>query len=112
MKSIKKIFHFNELKKNGKRYRKRFFDLVVTKCEEYENQDFGMTVITSKKIGNAIKRNKIRRWIKEYFRKSESSILKNFNYLVITKFGIIDYGREKIWQDIKDVIEKFREENL
>ena len=112
VKSIRKYCHFKELKKSGKRYKKQFFDLIVTQCNEYKNEDFGLAVITSKKIGKAVKRNKTRRWIKEYFRKPEISILKNFNYLVITKPGIVDYKRENILSDIEDVLEKFRENNL
>ena len=112
MKSIRSFNQFKELKKNGKRFRKSFFDLIVVKKDTYGNRDFGLAVITSKKIGNAVKRNKIRRWIKEYFRMSDHSIPLNINYLIITKPGIFEYGRDNILKDLKNGIEKIRKEYL
>ncbi|MBC8527770.1 MAG: ribonuclease P protein component [Candidatus Cloacimonetes bacterium] len=108
MKSIRRYYQFKEFRENGKRFRKSFFDLIVVKKDIYRNRDFGLAVITSKKIGNAVKRNKIRRWIKEYFRKSKNCIPFNTDYLVITKPGIFEYGHENIIRDLKNAIERIR----
>ncbi len=110
MKSIRKNRQFKQFKEDGKRYNKRFFSLVVVKNNDYDKTDFGLAVITSKKIGNAVKRNKIRRWIKEYFRRIENFIPFNINYLIVTKPGIFEYGRDNILKDIKNGIEKIRKE--
>lgn len=110
VKSIRNYYQFKELRKNGKRFKKSFFDLIVLKSDIYGNKDFGLAVITSKKVGNAVKRNKIRRWINEYFRRLENCIPFNINYLIVTKPGIFEYGRDNILKDIKNGIEKIRKE--
>ena len=112
MKNIRKHYQFKEFRKKGHRFKKSFFDLIVLKSDIYGNKDFGLAVITSKKIGNAVKRNKIRRWIKEYFRKPENYIPFNINYLIITKPGIFEYDRDNILKDLKNGIEKIRKEYL
>lgn len=109
MKSIRRNRQFKRFKENGKRYNKRFFSLIIVKNNDYGKTDFGLAVIISKKIGNAVRRNKIRRWIKEYFRKSKNRIPFNIDYLVITKTGIFEYGRENIIRDLENAIEKIRE---
>lgn len=114
VKSIRRNRQFKQFKENGKRYNKRFFSLVVVKNNDYGKTSpiqsgIGLAVITSKKIGNAVKRNKIRRWIKEYFRKSKNRIPFNIDYLVITKPGIFEYGYENIIRDLENAIEKIRE---
>ena len=109
VKGIRRNRQFKQFKENGKRYNKRFFNLVMVKNNDYGKSDFGLAVIISQKIGNAVKRNIIRRWIKEYFRKSKNCIPFNTDYLVITKPGIFEYGRENIIRDLKNAIERIRE---
>jgi ribonuclease P protein component len=110
VKSIRKNRQFKQFKENGKRYNKKFFSLVVVKSDDYNKSDFGLAVITSKKIGKAVIRNKVRRWIKGFFRNPENYVPCGFNYLVITRSGIFAYGYKKIWEDLINVIDKIRKD--
>lgn len=112
MKSIRKQKEFDNLRKNGKRYKQTILDLVVAKTEGIscsDKKDFKLAVITSKRIGNAVKRNKVRRWIKEWFRQTEYNILLGTNYLVITKKGIYQAGRETIIRELKDALTEYKQ---
>lgn len=109
MKRIRKQKEFDNLRKFGKKYKNGNLDLVVAKPDKYsslDENDFGLAVITSKRIGNAVERNQVRRWIKEWFRQTNFQIKPNLNYLVITKTGIVAAGREKIIKELKNVLKK------
>lgn len=80
------------------------------KCAESNEQDFRLAVITTKKIANAVNRNKIKRWIREYIRQSELSIPPNLCYLFISKRGILQLGRNIIIQDINEVFTKVQQD--
>ena len=47
-----------------------------------------MAVVVSKKIGNAVERNKIKRWIRELFRRNKTSLNSHLDMLIIAKKGI------------------------
>lgn len=104
MKSIRKKSDFEKFRNQGKRYDLPYISLVVVENDAYED-DFGLAVITSKKIGKAVQRNKVRRWIKEFFRQNRSLIPADMDYLVIAKKGIFEYGYKNIWQDLKKMVE-------
>lgn len=107
MEKINKRKQFNDLKK-GFCIRKKFFLLQIAPRDDKE-ENFGLAIITGKKIGNAVKRNKIRRWIKEFFRQESLLIPNFFNYLVITRKGIFNYGRDNIIIDLKNAIKETKQ---
>jgi ribonuclease P protein component len=47
-------------------------------------------VIVSKKIGNAVYRNRLKRIFREIFRLNQLRLKSNFDYLIVTKPGIVD----------------------
>ncbi|MGC9337127.1 MAG: ribonuclease P protein component [Candidatus Cloacimonadia bacterium] len=104
MKPIRKKSDFEKFRNQGKRYDLPFISLVVVENDSYED-DFGLAVITSKKIGKAVQRNKVRRWIKEFFRQNHLLIPTDKDYLVIAKKGIFEYDYKNIWEDLKKIIE-------
>lgn len=111
MKNLRKQKEFDNLRTHGKRYKQKYLDIVVAYPDEnskIEKDDFGLAVITGKIIGNAVKRNKVRRWIKEWFRQTDFSIRPALNYLVITKKGIYKSGRKAIIKELKNALEKIK----
>jgi len=111
VKRIRKQKEFDNLRENGKRFKSKHLDIIVVKPDNYtklNQDDYGLAVITSKKIGNAVKRNKIRRWIKEWFRQTNYPVKTRLNYLVITKNHIYQSGRDTIIKEIKNALEKIK----
>ena len=80
--------------KKGKRYKGKNFILIYLSRET----DFSrMAVIVSKKIGNAVVRNKIKRRMRALFRTNKERIKGSFDLIFIVKKEI----REANWQTIK-----------
>jgi ribonuclease P protein component len=105
MKPIRKKLEFDRFRNQGKRYDFPYISVVIAENDAYKKNDFGLAVITSRKIGKAVQRNKVRRWIKEFFRQNHSVIPPNIDYLVIAKKGIVEYGYKNIWRDLEETIE-------
>jgi len=64
----------------------------------------GLTV--SKKIGNAVKRNLVRRWIYEAFRLYEPQLKTGYNIVIVAKSAALDSDFHKIHRTIGGVLKK------
>ncbi len=104
MKRITSQAEFNKLRKYGIRTRTQYFDLVS--CAVDNGNDFGLSVIVSKKVANAVKRNKVKRWIKNFAHTHTDLFHSNALYLVITKRGIYDSGRDNIYNELERILEE------
>ena len=91
---IKKKSDFTALYKKGNRYRGRYFILV------YLSNDLTFSrigVVASKKIGNAVERNKAKRWARALFRQHKELLAGSLDLIVITKQDI----KEATWLSLQ-----------
>lgn len=65
---------------------------------------FGITV--SKKIGNAVKRNKVRRRIYEAFRQYEPSLKLGFDIVIVAKASATDAEFDRYYRVIGGMLKK------
>ncbi|BBO84005.1 ribonuclease P protein component [Desulfosarcina ovata subsp. sediminis] len=79
---LKKSKEYNALSKHGKRYHEADFIIIYKKNNELNNR-LGITV--SKKVGNAVKRNRIKRIIREYFRNNKILLPLKLDINIIAK---------------------------
>ena len=96
---IKKNYEFKILFSKGKFYHGEFIHMYIKQTNQDINK-FGIAV--SKKQGKAVKRNHIKRLIRENYKNFESSIKTGTNILVIINKN----------KDIKDISFKQIEENF
>ena len=97
----------NLLKKNKitNKYVTIFFGILKNKDDKKLNISF----VTKKKIGNAVKRNKIKRRLKNIFNNAvkKISIKYNYSYLVIAKPTMLDNDylniKETLFQSFKKI---------
>ena len=82
---IKKQKDFIALYKKGKRYRGKYFILIYFPNELNFSR---FAVVASKKTGNAVKRNRIKRRIRELFRRNKHLIIIPMDLIVIAKAEI------------------------
>lgn len=82
---IKKKKDFLFLYRKGTRVRTRFFNII------YHENGAGfsrLAVVVSRKIGKAVVRNKIKRWVRELFRRNKGLIPFPLDMLVVATRGV------------------------
>lgn len=77
---------FENVLKNGKLLKCKFFTLKILK-NNLEYPRLGIRI--NKKIGNAVKRNKIKRMIKEIFRMNKNEFNENIDIVLIPYSNIL-----------------------
>ena len=84
--SLSKNEDFKNLLK-GKKCSNKYFTLFFKKLNNKNNKNLNISFVTKKKLGNAVKRNKIKRRLKNMTNDAVKKISINFNYsyLIIAK---------------------------
>jgi ribonuclease P protein component len=92
---IRKKKDFLHLYKNGKRYRGKYFTLIYLSNELTFSR---VAVVASKKLGNAVQRNRTKRWLRTLFRRNKKLLEKPFDLIFIPRKEMHDAK----WQDLTD----------
>ena len=91
--SLTKNEDFKSLLK-GKKISNKYFTIFFNKLLNKDSNNLNVSFVTKKKIGNAVKRNKIRRKLKAAVQKTlERKTDVNLNYTYII------FGKKKIYSD-------------
>lgn len=80
---LKKNKEFQIVFKNGKSYANRQFVLYFLKKDNQDKYRVGLSV--SKKIGNAVTRNQVKRYVKQVFIELNDELLQNMDYVIIAR---------------------------
>jgi len=84
---IRKKKDFLLLYIKGKRYRGKYFNLI------YLSNNLGfsrMATVVSRKVGNSVKRNKIKRYMRDLFRRNKERLKDHVDMVIIPKKDILD----------------------
>ena len=106
--SLSKNEDFKNLLK-GKKCSNKYFTLFFKKLNNKNNKNLNISFVTKKKLGNAVKRNKIKRRLKNMTNDAvkKNSINFNYSYLVIAKNTVFndDYANIKktLFSDFKRI---------
>jgi ribonuclease P protein component len=84
---IRKKSDFTALYRKGRSYRAGAFTLVILPNELGHPR---MAAVSSRKVGNAVKRNKARRRARELFRRNKDLLTTSLDMLVITRRDMAD----------------------
>ena len=93
-------------KKISKKYVTIFFGNLANK----ENQKLNISFVTKKKIGNAVKRNKIKRRLRNIVNEAvkKISVKFDYSYLVIAKSTMLNNEYNNIKQTLFQDLEKIK----
>ncbi len=94
---IRKTNDFTKVKESGKRIGSKNFTVIYRKNEK-EISRLGIGV--SKKLGSAVKRNRMKRLVREFFRLSKGSIPRGYDFLVILKNDISHLGFKEVEKEL------------
>lgn len=98
---LKKNLDFQRIIKKTRPYKYKNF-IIYKEIAKESNYHFGISV--SKKIGNAVVRNKIKRQIKSILDKNNYQ--KNFNCIIIIRRSILEFNYKEIEEDLIEILIK------
>ncbi len=104
--ALSKNEEFKNLLKQ-KKFSNKYVTIFFGKLMNKDNKKLNISFVTKKKIGNAVKRNKIKRRLRNILNEAVKKISINFNYsfLVIAKSSMLNNEykliKETLFQDFE-----------
>ena len=94
---LSKNDEFKEILK-GRKNSNKYFTIFFKKLSDKNNKKLNISFVAQKKIGNAVKRNKIKRRLRNIMNDATKKINLNFNYsyLLIAKKNVFEDQYENI----------------
>lgn len=94
---LKESRDFARVKEQGRSQAGRFFVLALLREEALPEFRFGL--ITSKRLGKAVVRNRVRRQIREIIRAHRAEIAPGWNFVTIARWRAADAAYADMEQD-------------
>jgi ribonuclease P protein component len=92
---IRKKKDFLILYKKGNRYKSKYFNLIcLSNALGYSR----VGVVASRKTGNAVIRNKVRRWMRELFRRNKTWLEFPVDLLIVATADM----KQATWPELKE----------
>lgn len=82
---IKKNEEFQKVFKKGKSFANRQFVVYCMKKEQQQQFRIGLSV--GKKVGNAVTRNQVKRYIRQAFLELKDDLKQDMDYVIIARSG-------------------------
>lgn len=98
---LRKRPEFLELSRTGKKVHSANF-LVISKVNGAGKARLGITV--SGKVGNAVERNRVKRFVREFFRRCRHERLAGLDILVIARKGATDLSLHHIESELGRIL--------
>ena len=96
--SLSKSVEFKSLI-NGKKINNKYLTIFFKKLSGKSNKFLNISFVAQKKIGNAVKRNRIKRKLKSTVQK-----LVKMNNLINLNYTYIIFGKEKVYVEYHDTL--------
>lgn len=97
---LTKRSEFLSLSRGGKKIYTSHF-IVISKANDMRVNRLGVTV--SAKVGGAVVRNRIKRFLREYFRTRQNSLLVHRDLLIIAGKGAGELSQVEINRELEEV---------
>ncbi len=97
---------FFDLSRKGKRVTNRYFTVIYSPGST-EKCRLGLTI--TKKIGNSVQRNKLKRYAREFFRQNKSRFKNNWDINVIAKNEAVNLASSYYYLNLVKLFKKIEE---
>ncbi|MBP2078594.1 ribonuclease P protein component [Oceanobacillus polygoni] len=101
---IKKNEEFQSIFKNGKSFANR--QLVIYYVKKIDQEHFRIGLSVGKKIGNAVTRNRIKRFLRQAFQDLGDTIQDHYDIVIIARNPTKDMGYEEIKKSLTHLLYK------
>jgi len=102
---LTKRSEFLALARHGRRVHASHF-VVLSKANDMEQNRLGVTVTT--RVGNAVVRNRIKRLVREFFRRRKETILHGHDIVVIAKRGAEELSLGEVTAELETALSQGR----
>ncbi len=103
--TLKKNKEFNNVYNNSNSFATRHLVLYLLSVPENENNRYGLSV--SKRIGNAVIRNKLKRRLREIIREFEKKYnFNSYHIIFIARNPVVDLNYGQMKKDVKKLYKK------
>ena len=94
----------------GKKISNKYLTIFFKKLSDKDSKKLNISIVTKKKIGNAVKRNKIKRRLRNIMNDVAKKIDLNLKYcyLLIAKISVLNEPYENIKQTLFSDFEKIK----
>jgi len=106
--TLKKNYEFKNVLTNGKGYFGRYINIYIIK-EKYTTNKIGIAV--GKKTAKSVKRNLIKRWIREAYYRFESNLNESYRIVFVLKKNV-DIRDLDFWKIKKDMEMLFKKAGI
>ncbi len=103
---IKKNADFQKVFQNKDSVANRQF--VVYKLKNDDHPHFRIGISVSKKLGNAVTRNKIKRYIREVIHEFKEEIDPAYDYVIIARKPVVDMTYHEVKKSLRHVLKVAR----
>ncbi|MFE8704075.1 ribonuclease P protein component [Cytobacillus sp. FJAT-54145] len=103
---VKKNKEIQDIFKNGKSFANRQF--VVYALKKPGQAHFRIALSVSKKLGNAVTRNQIKRYLRQVFLELEEDVYNDYDYVIIARKPAADMGFHEIKGSVSHVLKLAR----
>ena len=107
--SISKNDDFKSLLQ-GKKHSNKYLTIFFKTLSDKNNKKLNISFVTKKKIGNAVKRNKIKRRLRNITNDATKKMNINLDYcyLIIARSAVLDDPYENIKQNLLNIFKKIK----
>lgn len=102
-KRLRKRPEFLSVQSSGKRFRRRNL-VMLTLANESTESRIGLTV--SKRVGNAVVRNRIRRRLREITRQKSQLICAGYDYVIIARPDANQAEFKDLWRELTNLLQQ------
>ena len=101
---IIKRSEFQTILKQGIRYSAQNFNIIIYQRSGGELRRLGISI--SKKVGGAVKRNRVKRLLREFFRLNKDNLPEASDLLFIAKPGSVDLNYSSLAEQLSEFFKR------
>lgn len=101
---IKKNKEFQDVFQHGKSTANRQFVVYVLDKQDVEHFRIGLSV--SKKIGNAVVRNRVKRLIRQFFLEHKEAVDQKKDYVIIARKPVAEMNYQEVKGSLQHVLKR------
>ncbi|MBW2038350.1 MAG: ribonuclease P protein component [Deltaproteobacteria bacterium] len=104
---LRKKRDFQRIAKEGNRRNTKNF-LIIARGNDWGFSRVG--AVASKKMGTAVERNRVKRLIREFFRRNKDMLPPSTDYVIVGKKGAQDLKYDQVVEELRSLLELRKED--